>query len=58
VIAGAVEQDELPGSLTGRVLGTTSSTSVKIAVFAPIPRAIEMIATPVNSGERASPRNA
>jgi hypothetical protein len=34
------------------------STSVKIAVFAPIPSASERIATIANSGLRRSPRTA
>jgi hypothetical protein len=37
---------------------TTWSTSVKIAVFAPMPNAIESTASVVNSGARRSVRNA
>src|SRR5438552_17211094 len=44
------------GSLTGRSLNKTWSRSVKIAVFAPMPRARVRTATAVKPGVRASMR--
>jgi len=44
------------GFLTGNSWRSTSSISVKIAVFTPVPRAIDVSATSVKMGERASPR--
>ena len=38
------------GFFTGRLSRSTASTTVKIAVFAPMPRASERIATAVNPG--------
>ncbi len=56
--AAPLNRTSWSGSLTGSRLSSTSSTSVKIAVFAPMPSAIDRSATAVKSGERASPRKA
>src|SRR5688572_16577588 len=46
------------GSLTGSSRSSTWSTSVKMAVFAPIPSAIDRMATAVNTGALRRPRHA
>ena len=58
VVAALEEHDEASGSFTGSIRSMSWSISVKIAVFAPIPRARESVAMPAKSGFRRSVRNA
>src|SRR5258707_15846027 len=46
------------GSGNGKGRSKTAFTTVKIAVFAPMPRASERTATPVKTGDRANIRRA
>jgi len=46
------------GSRTGRVRSRTALTKLKIAVFAPIPKASDKTATSVKPGDRRKPLRA